>query len=155
MEHHDVFRKNYLVHGLKEQVIDDIEKLAKEQTFLAQEFLVRTGEKSSDLYVILDGRVIVCTSAGDQLAEIGPGSVLGEVALVDDQPRCADAVCKGLVKVARFPAKELRSYMGRNPEAGFVMLANLARVLSNRLRKTDAVVEDLAAHPKDAWANAL
>jgi CRP/FNR family cyclic AMP-dependent transcriptional regulator len=155
MEHRDVFRKNYLVFGLKDEVIDEIEKLAQPQTFLAQEFLVRTGEKSSDLFVILDGKVLVCTAAGDQLAEIGPGSVLGEVALVDDQPRCADAVCRGLVKAARFPAKDLRGFMAKNTDAGFVMLANLARVLSNRLRKTDAAVEDLAAHPKDAWSNAL
>jgi CRP-like cAMP-binding protein len=155
MEHRDIFRKNYLVHGLKDEVIDEIEALAQPQVFLAREFLVKHGEKSSDLYVILDGTVLVCTPGGDELAQIGPGSVLGEVALVDDQPRCADAVCKGLVKTAKFPAKELRSYMARNPQAGFVMLANLARVLSNRLRKTDAAVEDLASHPKDAWANAL
>lgn len=155
MEHRDVFRKNYLVFGLKDEVIDEIEKLAEPQTYLAQEFLVRTGEKSSDLYVILDGKVLVCTAAGDPLAEIGAGSVLGEVALVDDQPRCADAVCKGLVKVVRFPAKDLRGYMAKHTDAGFIMLANLARVLSNRLRKTDAAVEDLASHPKDAWSNAL
>jgi CRP-like cAMP-binding protein len=155
MEHRDVFRRNYLVHGLKDEVIDQIEALAEQRAFLAREFLVKHGEKSSDLYVILDGTVLVCTPGGDELAQIGPGSVLGEVALVDDQPRSADAVCKGLVKVAWLPAKELRSYMARNPESGFIMLANLARVLSNRLRKTDAAVEHLAAHPKDAWANAL
>ena len=155
MDHREIFRKNYLVTGLKEEVIDQIEALATEQTFLAREFLVRHGEKSSDLFVILEGEVLVCTPAGDELAKCGPGSVLGEVALVDDQPRSADAVCKGMVKVARFPAKDLRSFMAKNTDAGFVMLANLSRVLSNRLRKTSAVVEDLAAHPKDAWKHAL
>jgi len=155
MEHRDVFEKNYLVHGLKPEVVEQIEQLAQTETFLAREFLVKHGEKSSDLFVILDGRVLVCTPGGDELAQIGPGSVLGEVALVDDQPRCADAVCIGLVKVARLPAKELRSFMAKNTDAGFLMLANLARVLSNRLRKTDAAVEDLASHPKDAWAHAL
>lgn len=155
MEHRDVFRKNYLVHGLKDEVIDQIEELAQQEAFLAREFLVRHGERSSDLFVILDGTVLVCTPGGDELAQIGPGSVLGEVALVDDQPRSADAVCRGLTKVARLPAKELRSFMAKNTDAGFVMLANLSRVLSNRLRKTDAVVEDLASSPKDAWVNAL
>ncbi|MFI5385827.1 MAG: Crp/Fnr family transcriptional regulator [Fimbriimonadales bacterium] len=155
MERHEVFRKNYLVHGLKDEVIDEIEGLAKQETFLAREFLVKRGEKSSDLYVILEGTVLVCTPAGDELAQIGPGSVLGEIALVDDQPRSADAVCKGLVKVAKFPAKDLRSFMAKNTDAGFLMLANLSRVLSNRLRKTDAVVENLAVHPKDPWKNAL
>lgn len=155
MEHRDVFRRNYLVHGLKDGVIDQIEQLAQYKVFLAQEFLIKHGETSCDLFVILDGNVLVCTKSGDELARIGPGSVLGEIGLVDDQPRSAEAVCKGLVKVAILPAKELRSFMAKNTDAGFIMLANLARVLSNRLRKTDAVVEDLAAHPKDAWSNAL
>lgn len=155
MEHRDVFHKNYLVHGLKPEVIEQIEQMAEMKAFLAREFLVKCGERSSDLYVILDGTVLVCTPGGDELAQIGPGSVLGEVALVDDQPRSADAVCRGLVKVAKLPAKELRSFMAKNTDAGFIMLANLARVLSNRLRKTDAAVEDLASHPKDGWSNAL
>src|ERR1044072_5340937 len=155
MEHRDVFHKNYLVHGLKPEVIEQIEQMAEVRTFLAREFLVKHGERSSDLYVVLDGTVLVCTPAGDELAQIGPGSVLGEVALVDDHARSADAVCRGLVKVAKLPAKELRSFMAKNTDAGFVMLASLARVLSNRLRKTDAAVEDLAAHPKDAWSHAL
>ncbi len=155
MQEADVFSQNYLVCGLEADEIAEIEKLADIQVFLPQEFLCRKGEKSSDLFVILDGRVIVCTTGGDKLAEIGPGSVLGEIALVDDQPRSADAIAMGKVRVARFPAKEIRSYMAGNPQTGFTMLANLSRVLSMRLRKTDAALENLALHPQDAWSNSL
>jgi CRP-like cAMP-binding protein len=155
MEYADVFRKNYLVFGLKDEAIDDIATLAEPQTYLAGEQLIRCGDRNCDLFVILDGTVIVMTKSGDELAQIGPGSVLGEIGLVDDQPRSAEAVSKGMVKAVRFPAKDLRSYMAKHPETGFVMLANLARVLSARLRKTDATVEHLAAHPKDAWQHAL
>lgn len=155
MEHHPAFQENYLVSGLSPDVIGQIEDLASYETFVARDILLRKGEKSSDLYVILEGTVQVLTEGGELLAEIGPASVLGEVALVDDQPRSASAVCLGMVKVARLPAKELRAFMAKHPAAGFPMLANLARVLSMRLRRADATVEDLAASPKDAWAHAL
>lgn len=155
MDHHDAFAENYLVHGLPREVVEEIEGLATYQTFVARDVLLRMGEKSSDLYVILEGRVQILTEGGELLAEIGPPNVIGEVSLVDDQPRSANAVCLGVVKVARLPAKDLRSYMAKNPAAGFPMLSNLARVLSMRLRKADATVESLAANPKDAWAHAL
>lgn len=155
MQHADVFKKNYLVHGLSDGAIDEIAGLASCDGCLAGEVLVKRGEKSSDLFVILEGTVNILTENGDKLGEVGPGSVLGEVSLVDAGPRSATAVCKGLVKYAKLPAKELRAYMAKNKEAGFVMLANLSRVLSMRLRNTDIALEDLRAKTDDPWKGAL
>jgi hypothetical protein len=41
--------------------------------------------------------------------------------------------------------------MARNREVGFLMLANLARVLSMRLRNLDQVVEGLFGKARDPW----
>jgi CRP-like cAMP-binding protein len=155
MQFADVFKKNYLVHGLPDSTIEEIGALAAFDGGLAGDVLVKKGEKSSDLFVILDGTVNILTDKGDKLTEVGPGSVLGEVALVDAGPRSATAVCKGLVKYARLPAKELRSYMAKNKDAGFVMLANLSRVLSMRLRQTSIAIEDLRAKTEDPWKGSL
>lgn len=150
MELMDVFRKNYLVYGLPDEVIDQIAALAEFKTALAGEPLIQKGEKSSDLYVILDGHLNVMTPKGEKLAEVGAPSVLGEVSLVDDQPRSADVVCIGLVKYARLPAPDLRKFIGQNKEHGFTMLANLARVLSMRLRVASSTVEMLS-DKLDPW----
>ncbi len=155
MQYADVFRKNYLVHGLPDSTIEEIGALAAFEGGLAGDVLVKKGEKSSDLYVILDGTVNILTDKGDKLTEVGPGSVLGEVALVDAGPRSATAVCKGMVKFAKLPAKELRAYMANNKDAGFVMLANLSRVLSMRLRQTSIAIEDLRAKTEDPWKGSL
>lgn len=155
MQHADVFKKNYLVFGLPDETIEEIAALAVCDGGLAGEVLARKGDKSSDLFVILDGTVNILTEGGDKLAEVGPASVLGEVALVDAGPRSATAVCRGLVKYAKLPAKELRAYMAQNKEAGFVMLANLARVLSMRLRAASVSIEDLKAKAEDPWKGAM
>lgn len=155
MQYADVFKKNYLVSGLSPEQIEEISALAETGCKLAGESLVEKGEQSADLYVILDGSVNVYTAKGDKLSESGPGSVLGEVALVDAGPRSASAVCKGQVHFARLPAKELRGYMSKNREVGFVMICNLARVLSMRLRQTASVMEDLRAKTEDPWVHAL
>ncbi|MBS1723168.1 MAG: cyclic nucleotide-binding domain-containing protein [Armatimonadetes bacterium] len=147
----DVFKENYLVFGLPTERIDELAALASFETKLAQEVICVKGGKGSDLFVILDGRVNITSLNGEKLAEVGPGAVIGEVALVDDQPRSANAVCITAVHYARLPAKELRAYMVKHKDVGFHMLANLARVLSTRLRSTDAVVDELAGKARDPW----
>ena len=147
----DVFRQNYLVYGLPPEKVEELAALASFETKLPKEDLCVKGQKGSDLFVVLEGRVNITSQHGEKLAEIGPGAVIGEVALVDDQPRSANAVCITAVHFARLPAKELRHYMVQNKDVGFHMLANLARVLSTRLRATDAAVDELAGKAKDPW----
>ncbi len=151
-EFHDVFRRNFLVCGLPDSVIDEVAGLASYAAGVAGDALIKKGEKSGDLLVILEGKAAVYSPKGDKLAEVGPGGVIGEVALVDDQPRSADVVCVGMVKHARLPAGDLRRYMATEREAGFVMLANLARVLSMRLRNAAIVLEELKEKAaQDPW----
>jgi CRP-like cAMP-binding protein len=58
------------------------------------EVLFRAGEPSDALYVIVEGEL---AAHGDppsvELSRLGPGSFLGEVALMTDQPRAATVTC--------------------------------------------------------------
>jgi CRP/FNR family cyclic AMP-dependent transcriptional regulator len=144
-----VFKKNYLVFGLPDEAIHEIAELAEYRVAVAGDSLLTKGEKSSDLYVILEGHVNIYGPQGDKISMVDPPSILGEIALVDDLERTATATCVGLVKCARLPGKELRKYMGAKKEYGFVMLSNLARVLSMRLRNTNVVLLDLMGKNHD------
>lgn len=58
------------------------------------DMLFRAGDPSDALYVIAEGELSVQGSvAGVELSRIGPGSFLGEVALMTDQPRSATVIC--------------------------------------------------------------
>ncbi|MBI3720996.1 MAG: cyclic nucleotide-binding domain-containing protein, partial [Fimbriimonas ginsengisoli] len=135
------------------EAVKRIADLSRLETYLAGESLIQVGEKSGDLYVILEGQVSIVTEAGDRLAEAGPGSVLGEVALIDDQPRSAAAVATGLTRAARLPAGELRAFMKQNRDIGFTVLANLAAVLCHRLRNADRKID--ALNCQDPWRGSL
>jgi len=149
----DAFKKNYLVVGLSDDAVKEISALATVQTFFAGDDVIRQSAKESDLFVILAGRVNVLTAAGEKLAEIGPGGVLGEIALVDDQPRSANAVAIGQVQAAKIPAQALRALMNAKRDMGFVVLANIARVLCQRLRGASIRLDHLMS--ADGWKNAL
>jgi glutaminase len=150
----EAFKRNYLVCGLPDEAITTLWEMGVQETHLARETLIRINEKNSDLFVILDGMVHVMTADGDILAEPGPGSVLGEMGLIDDRPRSAEVVCVSLVKVSKIPAPQLRSYMNTHRDVGFVILANLARVLSGRLRLADAKIDTLL-DAGDPWKHSL
>lgn len=145
----EAFRKNYLVVGLSDSAIAEVAALAKEESKIPDDYLIRLNDKDSDLLVILAGRVLIQTAQGERLAEIGPGGVLGEIALIDDQPRSATAVCISQVRVARIPAQALRSLMNTKREMGFVILANLAKVLCQRLRSASVRLDHLMNN--DVW----
>ncbi len=150
-ENLEALGKCYLMSGLSPEAVTDVAGIAECGTMLAGESLTEAGQRGCDLFVILEGKVVINTKGGDKLADAGPGSVVGEIALVDDQPRSATVVCAGLVRYARFPAKELRAYMAKNRETGFAMLANLSRVLSMRLRQTDHALDLLHDKTRDPW----
>ncbi|MDX2065044.1 MAG: cyclic nucleotide-binding domain-containing protein [Fimbriimonadaceae bacterium] len=151
----DAFKKTYLTVGLTDEQIQAIADLATLRRFSPQETLIRMGDQSSDLYVILNGRLAVLTPDGDKISEVGPGSLLGEIALIDARPRTANVVCVGLVDAAVIPAQALRSLLSKNRDWGFVVLSNLARVLAGRLRVANEKIEELYDKNSDTWDNAL
>ncbi len=151
----DALKSTYLAAGLTDEQLAELSELATSRTFLPAQRIIRHGDNASDLFVILEGRVNILTADGDKLAEIGPGATIGEIALIDARPRTADAVCIGTVQAAVFDAKALRNEMNSNREMGFMLLANLSRVLCGRLREANLKVDALMDKATDSWHNAL
>jgi CRP-like cAMP-binding protein len=77
---------------------EDIEPLidrVKERTASAGEFIFRTGDPGNALYLVADGVVeVIDDNAGRTLAELGPGQVFGEMALLNDGTRTASIRAK-------------------------------------------------------------
>lgn len=147
------FNKNYLVAGLSAPQIEEVFSRATVKRFPTGERIICAGTNSADIFVVLEGEVRVHLPYGDKLAEVGPGGVLGEMALIDARPRSADAVCSTEVEAAVFDAKAFRSYLNQNRELGFLIIVNLAQVLSGRLRESNAKIEFLSEG--DVWKHAI
>ena len=63
------------------------------------DFLFREGEKGEKMYVLLEGEVDIFL--GDFVLETaGPDSLIGEMALIEDTPRTANAVAKKASRLA-------------------------------------------------------
>ena len=66
--------------------------------------LFTEGEPSDVMYAIIEGNVDV-TIGGHLVEQVGPGGILGELALIDASPRAATATASVVSRVARVDQK--------------------------------------------------
>jgi CRP-like cAMP-binding protein len=144
-------KSSYLVAGLSDDQIAEVAKLAEIHNYPSGHLLCRIGDPANDLYVIIGGSLAVTTHDGDKLGEIGTNSIVGEIAIVDVRQRSANVTCVGPVTAAAISVDALRKLMNENRQWGFLILANVARVMSVRLRQADARIDELADKAADVW----
>jgi hypothetical protein len=70
------------------------------------ETLVEQGDPGDELYLVLDG-VLVAEIDGEEVAEIGPGAILGERALLEGGRRTASLTARTRCRVAVIPGELL------------------------------------------------
>jgi CRP-like cAMP-binding protein len=110
--------------------------------------LFREGDAGSEMFVIGAGRIEVQKRIGGldkTVAVLGPGEMLGELALLNDKPRTATAIVLDTVDALVIDKETLEGMLGKNPE--FTM--RLIRRLSDRLDVADSLIQ-LLMHPDPA-----
>lgn len=116
------------------------------------EVVCREGEAEPALFIIAQGSVAIMKHDAEDreklLAKLGPGQTIGEMALLDGQPRSATAVAAEDLVLLVFTRAELDRLVEAKPRLGVKLLWKLARFLSQRLRQTSgALAEHLLPPP--------
>ena len=114
---------------LPDEELEAVAAIAKEVTADDGAVFVREGGMGHDLYVITNGRVLI-RRALRVIAELSTGEVVGEMAVLDNQPRSADAVAHGPVKMLRIAGQDLVRLLDERPAVS----RGIIRVLTQRLR---------------------
>ena len=139
-------RRPTALHGplsvLRPEEISELLALSTTRSFLADEVLLRQGAQAHHVLVLLDGRarVVVTTTDGREVlvALLGPGDVLGELAVLDPAPRVATVSALEGVTALVVPGDAFLGFLEDHPH---VMLSML-RVLARRLREADRHLVD-------------
>lgn len=114
-----------------------VDGLMHERRYLSEEIVFDQGEEGQALYLITSGRVAISRSNGkefDVVAELGPGSVFGDLALLDDSPRNAQARAMENCQLAVFFRADFLSLMETDAIIGYKISLALARLIGQRLR---------------------
>lgn len=122
----------------------------KPKRFKVGTVFIREGEVTHTdfMMLILDGEVLVqneVASAGDSMVMsiIGPGSIIGEMGVLDGAPRSATCTATTDLTVALLSRKALLKIINHNaPVAARLMLA-ISKRLSDRLREANRKIKTL------------
>lgn len=123
-----------LFEGFTPEELSRVARLSEERTAAAGDQLMDQGDPGLECFVVVDGTVGVSVR-GENVAAIGPGGVVGEMALIDHRPRSATVVAETDVKLLRFDTRQFRQLLEDLPKAG----ARVRSVLQERLERESAV----------------
>ncbi|TME70321.1 MAG: cyclic nucleotide-binding domain-containing protein, partial [Chloroflexi bacterium] len=153
------------VHGLNEQMkelialkrvplfstltldqLSSIDSLMVTRHYVRGESVFRKGDAGSELYLVVEGEIRVHLDRDGRevtLVRHGPGGVVGEMSVFDDQPRSAGAQAATDTTVRVLRRDRLHAIVNEHPE----VLLEFIKNLSQRLRAMDAKLESEVAEP--------
>ncbi|RME71808.1 MAG: Stp1/IreP family PP2C-type Ser/Thr phosphatase [Planctomycetota bacterium] len=124
---------------------------AEHRTYEPGEQIMAEGERSSELYVLLDGEVSVWRG-GQRLSSLGAGAHFGEMCLVEDVPRSATVRAEAPCHTLAFPRDGLYRLMRKRQSLAVKLLWGLCQALAARLRVTSGELSDAYAREQGAGA---
>jgi CRP/FNR family cyclic AMP-dependent transcriptional regulator len=108
--------------------------------FSGGEEVIRAGDDDRALYLLTEGTLAVASGAA--FRTIDAPSVVGEVAFLDGGKRSLTLVATTDGELRRLSLDSFEALAGRHPELARVMLFDLGRIVSLRLRFLTELIED-------------
>jgi CRP-like cAMP-binding protein len=133
-----------LFAGLSIDELDELTSRLRPRRYARGETLFLEGDPGTSLCIIDKGRVMLgLTSAEGReiiLDLLGPGDVFGELALLDGEPRSANAIAVEASDVLLLARDEFLHFLRQHPQASLVLLSTL----SHWLRRLTTQMQDTA-----------
>lgn len=142
----DALRRSGLFSGADEASLSALAAQARSRHWSEGQTIFQRGDTDTFLIAILSGRVrlALSTARGRELVlkHVGPGEVIGEFALIDGEPRSADAVAVTDVRGIVLERQAFLRVADTRPALGLA----LARHLCGLLRNTNFQMESIALY---------
>lgn len=117
--------------GFTDDELRRVAELADEAEVESGAELTDQGRPGQEAYVIVEGRAGVYVG-GRQVAEVGAGEIVGEMALIDHRPRNATVKALAPMKVLAFDSAKFRRMLDEMPMAQVRIMEKLVERLRAR-----------------------
>jgi hypothetical protein len=116
---------------VRDEYLATLARNVEEVSFDKGEVIMKEGDVGDSMYIIVSGSVDIITKSRGHLATMGGGEVVGEMAVLDAEPRSASVVAAADSVLLMIEGRELFDIMAREIE----IARGLFKVLSGRLRE--------------------
>lgn len=132
-----IFQDKEVFFGLSDEQLAEIALVADQKKYKPGEVLFKEGEMGDALFIIESGEVDLTVKKGEgelKLATLPAGAVMGEMTLINIETRSATATAITESAAIILRNSTLAGIFNQNRELFIVMLVNITRILSKRLR---------------------
>ena len=146
----EMLRNMPVFGGLKTESLELLVRESNEVIAREGDFFFREGEPGDSLYVLEAGTVLVQRTWRGEAIELGrlaQGDCFGEMALIDFQSRSAGVRAESNCQAIEIPSKALRALFRQEIEQYAMIMMNLGREVSRRLRIADECLFQLQQNP--------
>jgi CRP/FNR family transcriptional regulator, cyclic AMP receptor protein len=105
----------------------------------AGEVLFDQGDSGDAMFAVVEGNVELSLN-GVVIEDVGPGGILGEMALINPAPRTARAAARTAARVVSVDQQRFTYLVQEHPTFAIQVM----RVMAERLRRADEAASDVA-----------
>ncbi len=138
----EVIKTIPMFSSLSDSEIADLGSSLRLMSLKNGQTLFHKGDEGTALYIVKRGRIkiVLSSSVGDEIIVtlFSDGEFFGEMAILDGDPRSADAIAIGATEVFVLRRNDFLSFLQHNKNA----IQSVLSLLTRRLRTTDELLED-------------
>ncbi|MHA2431460.1 MAG: GNAT family N-acetyltransferase [Promethearchaeota archaeon] len=146
MEITDVTRQSDLFKGLSDGELSHLAQICKMVSYPAGKIICKEGEKGNNIFVLAEGKASVVITREKQkklqIGSISQGEIFGEMAIIEDLPRMASLITDKDSKLVVINRDELDNLMNKHNHIGKVVMYNVAKGISMKLRRSKVPIMD-------------
>jgi CRP/FNR family transcriptional regulator, cyclic AMP receptor protein len=134
-----------LFKNLTDAELEIVSRKVFEKPYKKGSTLFVEGMAGEVLYIVSEGSVDIVkkTKAGDKLiSSPGPGEIVGEMSLIDDEPRSASGRTGVDSKLVVITKNSFNEILESDPRIAAKILMSLLKIINKRLRTTDKKFEN-------------
>jgi len=141
MDINGALRQSALMHGLSDEEIKDLAELFHPRHLKKNETVFKEGDPGNDLYLIHRGRIAVLIESTrlpgekEKIAVLCDNEIFGEFSLIDSSTRSATVVAEEDSDVLYVDYLDFHRYLQKHEHVGYLVMRNLSRILTAKLRK--------------------
>lgn len=137
----EILKQVALFDGMTSAQLRKLAAALTESKFPISEYIFREGTEGTSMFIIADGKVriskMVPGIGEEALAILERGQYFGEMSLIEEGPRSADAVAHSSCTLYELSRQKLDEVMFTDKELASTLLWTFVRTLSARLRETN------------------
>ncbi|WP_437674988.1 cyclic nucleotide-binding domain-containing protein [Sorangium sp. So ce131] len=145
-----------LFGGLSDQVLSGLADSLELVELQPGAVAFREGDSGREMFVLLEGEMEVLKRSKREVearvAVLGPSDWFGEMSILDVMPRSATVRAIAPSRLMRVTAHDLDALYRRDLKSYTLLVLNIAREMSRRLRVADSLLAELVANMLDEYA---